>query len=185
MAGNSKRKRKPGKAAHVLDVLEKARREKIKRIEAKNERAARLNNLPMNHPMNADRLQVFSAIDKMIDDEERTGALLFTQDGVAVMWEERMQDWVEVVSSLLSVSSIMDSIARRYTLGSMPMGLNAFALKVERGDKLNAEDRADARAAMAWIRSVLGKISPNQWAVAFDEYHAIEKRQQEQMREAA
>jgi hypothetical protein len=181
MPGNSKNKRKSapkgiGTVERMVDRLQTGLIERQKRIIAKNERNDRLNNLPMSHPMNASRVSVFGAIDKMIDEEEATGGLLFSSEGKAVMWESRMQDWVEVVSSLLAVTHLMRFIGRKYTLGEMPAGLTAFALKVDRGDKINDSDRTDARAACAWIRSAIGKITPTQWKVAHDEYEAIERR---------
>lgn len=161
----------------MVERVETGLKERQKRIIKKNERIDRLNNLPMSHPVNAARLNVFGAIDKMIDDEEATGTLMYSEEGKAVMWEDRMHDFVEVVSSLLAVTHLMQFIARKYTLGdNMPTGLTAFALKVDRGEKLNDQDRADAREACAWIRSRIAMITPVQWKEAHDEYAAIETR---------
>lgn len=181
MAGNSKRKRKSapkgiGTHARMVERLQTGLIERQKRIIKKNARIERLNNLPLSHPINASRLSVFIAIDKMIDDEERTGGLLFSEEGKAVMWEDRMHDFVEVVSSLLAVTHLMQFICRKYTLGTIPNGLTAFALKVDRGDKINDQDRADARATCAAIREKLGRITPVQWKEAHEEYEQIERR---------
>lgn len=181
MPGNKKSKRKPapkgiGTTGRMVERVQTGLVERQKRIVKKNERIERLNNLPLSHPMNASRLDVFVAIDKMIDDEERTGGLLFSDEGKAVMWEERMKDWVEVVSSLLAVSHLMQFICNKYTLGAIPNGLNAFALKVDRGDKITEQDRQDARATCAVIREKLGRISPMQWKEAHDDYEKIERR---------
>lgn len=181
MPGNSKKKRKPapkgiGTHDRMVERMNTGLVERQKRIIAKNERIERLNNLPLSHPMNASRLSVFVAIDKMLDDEERTGTLLFTPEGKAVMWEERMRDYVEVVSSLLAVTHLMQFIARKYTLGTVPNGLTAFALKVDRGDRINDQDRSDARATCAVIREKLGRITPTQWKEAHDDYEEIERR---------
>lgn len=182
MAGNKKSKRKPApKGINTAARLGRGLVERNRRIMKKNERIDRLNNLPLSHPMNESRLNVFVAIDKMIDDEERTGGLLFSEEGKAVMWEERMQEWVEVVSSLIAVSHFMTFVCRRYTLGTLPNGLTAFALKVDRVEPINDADRADARATCAWIRGALGKISPVQWKVAHDEYEHIQKLEEERM----
>lgn len=181
MAGNKKSKRKSapkgiGTHARMVERVQTGLIERHKRIVKKNERIERLNNLPMNHPMNASRLNVFGAIDKMIDEEEATGTLMFSDEGKAVMWEDRMHDFVEVVSSLLAVTHLMQFICRKYTLGTIPNGLTAFALKVDRGDRINEQDRIDARATCAAIREKLGRITPVQWKEAHDEYEQIERR---------
>lgn len=191
MAGNKKNKRKPapkgiGTPARMVERMQTGLIERRKRVQQKNARIDRLNNLPMAHPVNASRLDVFGAIDKMIDDEEATGTLLFSDEGKAVMWEDRMHDWVEVVSSLIAVTHLMQFIVRKYTLGgTVPQGLTAFALKVDRGEPINETDRADARAASAWVRDKLGMISPAQWQEAHREYEQIERRLFDQQKEIA
>jgi hypothetical protein len=186
VAGNKKKKRKPapkgiGTPQRMVERLQTGLKERQKRIIAKNERIERLNNLPMAHPVNASRLNVFGAIDKMIDEEEATGTLLYSDEGKAVMWEDRMHDFVEVVSSLLAVTHLMQFICKKYALGTVPYGLIAFALKVDRGEKLTDADREDARATCNIIREKLGRITPEQWKEAHEDYEEIERREAERV----
>lgn len=163
--GKSSKPRKPGARPSVDKLLAKARAEKRGVMAAKNVRINRANNLPLGHPVNAHKLHLtFAPIEQMLDENERTGAMMFDGDGVAVLWIQTDNCYTPIVTGLLEMSHAFQLVGRALTWGEQPPGLRAFALKLGREEVLDQHDIADARETLAWMRKRISGVTPSRWS---------------------
>jgi hypothetical protein len=182
VAGNSKKRRKPGRpaATDIHQVVAKAKGARAglhKKLMARNQRLAEL---PMGHPANAYVLDwTFGPLYKMFDDQEKTGTHLFDADGMAVLWVERDQCYTPVVEACMQLHEQFEFTAAERGWGAVPPGLLSYGVKLAAGLLLDAEDQQAARATVAWMREKLEGISCIDWAQSMLRMEALERQQQE------
>lgn len=179
MAGNSKARRKPGKV-HPIDVmLAKAKRSREQRIATKNARLRHIDSLPLGHPMNAGRVdKVFRPLERVLDEQEKSGTMLFDQDGNALMWDEIDQDFMLLVPGLVRLCAIFDWVGDERGWERQPPGLRALAYKLADKRPLDQDaDVIDARASVAWMRDKVATISPADWTDLHDRFVAMEQNE--------
>jgi hypothetical protein len=185
MAGNKKPRRKPapkgiGTEKRVLQLAARGIVERHKRGLAMNAREVRAYNLPLGHPMNRTVMeQTFGPLERFLDENERTGSMMFDDEGVALLWVPSENCWTPVVTGALEMCHYWDCVARALAWGDQPQGLRAFALKLGRGEKLDKSDLDDARLTLKWMRERIATISRAKWAAVRGEIDAIEQRESE------
>lgn len=185
MAGN-KKPRKPSKGVK-RETFESKTRVMRAGIAARNVKKERqynrnmeLSHLPLGHPMNAYVLDwTFAPIERMLDESVSTGGHMFGEDGRAVMWVERDQVYTPIVDACLEMSAQFSFSAQEFGWGEAHTGLLSYGLKLARGDKLDAQDIADARATIAWMREKLAGINCFQWAHSMQKMEAQDRQQKE------
>lgn len=186
MAGNSKRKRKPapkgiGTMARKVERMETGLVERRKRKAEVLARNQRLALLPMGHPANAYVLDLtFGPLYKMFDDHDATGSHMFMPDGRAVMWVERDQCYTPIVDACFELSQQFEFTAGELGWGDVPPGLMGYGAKLARGARINAEDQADARATVQWMRDRLSEINCITWAASMKKMEAQQAAQQQE-----
>lgn len=185
MAGNKKpRKASKGIKRETFESKTRVMRAGIAARGAKKakqyDRNMGLSQLPMGHPINAYVLDwTFAPIHKMLDDSEATGGHMFGEDGLPVMWVERDQVYTPVIEACLEISDQFRFTADEFGWGEAHTGLLAYGLKLARGERLDEQDVADARAALAWMREKLATINCFQWAHSMQKMEAQDKAQKE------
>lgn len=165
MPGN----KKPRKPKRDFDSqLANGARQRQQRYALLNENVRRKNELPMGHPLNAHRLdKTFGPIERVLDEAEKTGTNLADEDGQPVMHDPE-EGWVPLVPGLLHMCHIFDMIGRARTWPVQPPGLRAYALGLQIGRTITAEDLADSRATIAWMRKHIATLSPVTWSELFE-----------------
>lgn len=181
MAGNKKARRKPGKVKPLDVMLAQAKADREKRIATKNARIRKIDSLPLGHPMNVHRIDlVFRPLERLLDEQEQTGSLLFNEDGQAVIYDEFEQDYMLLVPSLMDLCGVFDMVAKEKAVwGSQPMGLRAFALKLASDRPLDNTDVVDARKTVAWMRERVALVSAKEWTRLHDQYLAMKAAESE------
>lgn len=185
MAGNSKKKRKPvpkgiGTYQRMVERMETGLIERSKKNQDRRDRNMRLTKLPLGHPMNVHVLDwTFSPVDKMLDDHERTGTHMFTDDGQAVMWVERDQCYTPIVDACFELHRQFEYTAAEREWGDVPPGLMGYGAKLARGVMLDAQDIQDARATVKWMRDRLADITCWDWMGSMNRMEAQDKAQAE------
>jgi hypothetical protein len=184
MAGNKKRKRKSGPRQDFQLKQEKARADRVRRKAKKVARIERANQLPLGHPLNRHRIeQVFMPIERLLDEQESTGSMLFDEDGNAVM-RDADGDWFPFVPATLQMTHLYDLMARSLTWSAQPPGLRAYALKLSAKLPITQQDIEDARVTIAWMRSHIATVSPAKWTEIFTLACELDERHEARMREA-
>lgn len=169
MAGNKKpsRKAKPkgiGTMQRMVERMETGLDERRKKNMERRDRNLRLTKLPLGHPMNVHVLDwTFSPVGKMLDEHEKTGTHLFSEDGTAVMWVERDQCYTPIVEACFELHRQFEYTAFERDWGDVPPGLMGYGSKLLRGVLLDAQDIADARATVKWMRDRLAGITCYDW----------------------
>ena len=170
MPGNKKAKRKPAPKGidtpqRMVERMETGLAERRKRKLAVHQRNVRLSQLPMGHPTNRYVIDLtFSPFDKMFDDHDKTGTHMFTEDGQAVLWVERDACYTPIPDACFEITAQFQFTADELGWGEVPPGLMGYGAKLAAGLPINAEDQADARATVKWMRDRLAEISCLQWA---------------------
>lgn len=182
MAGNSKPRRKGGPKS-LGKILVEAKAARSKRYQQKNDRLRYIDSLPLGHPMNKNRIEkTFKPLEKVLNEQEATGTMLFDEEGNALMWDEIDQDFMFLVPGLLRMCALFDMVAAEQAVwGRQPPGLRALALKLANKLPLNqTTDVTDARESVAWMRERVAKLSPAAWTGIHDRFTDMEAREREE-----
>lgn len=180
----SKKPRKSSKGMsesveRLAQRMESGLAERRKRKLAQRERNLRLSKLPMGHPFNRYVLDItFAPLEKMFADQERTGGHMFDDAGRALMWVELDQCYTPIVEACFEMHAQFEFTAGEYGWGDVPPGLLAYGMKLMRGVTMDAQDIADARATVAWMREKLSTINCFEWVASM-------KKMEGQNKEAA
>lgn len=182
MAGNHKPRRKGGPKA-LGKILAESKAARSKRYQQKSDRRRYIDNLPLGHPMNHARIEkTFKPLEKVLNEQEATGTMLFDEEGNALMWDEIDQDFLFLVPGLLRMCAVFDMVAAEQAVwGKQPPGLRALALKLANKLALNqTTDVTDARESVAWMRERVAKLSPAAWTGIHDRFVNMEAREREE-----
>lgn len=184
MAGNKKPNRKAGGQVGFAQARQKGKAEYDRRLAQKNERIHKINNLPLGHPLNQRRIEVvFGPLERVLDEQESTGSLLFDEDGRAIM-RDVDGGWYLLVPALLHMTHLYDVMADRLGWDEQPAGLRAFATKLAHEIRISQQDIEDARATLAWMRRNVATVTPAQFTELYDLAGELDKREDERAREA-
>lgn len=178
--------KKPRKSApkSITAIVAKGTRQRLQRYSLLNERIRLKNNSPLNHPINAWKLdKTFKPLHMVLDEQDRLGSILCDEEGRPLMRDEDDQDFMLLVPGVVHMCSLFDYVAAARVWGKQPPGLRAYVLKLANDLPIVPGDTDDARTTIAWMRDRIGKMTPIEW----DEYFsaAVSRIEAEDAKQAA
>lgn len=178
MPGNKKTRRKApaptGTAEAVIRTLAKARKQKQAMRKKRQDRCDYLNSLPMSHPMSQHMIEkTMAPLYRFLEQHETKGGYVI-EDGEPVLWDGK--DWIQVISGILHMCFIYEKIGQARTWPKMPPGLRVYALGLQMGRAIDADDFAASRETIAWMEKWMGTVTPLQWRDLFDWATALDEK---------
>lgn len=190
MAGNKKPKRRRGERRQgTVTVPNVARAFAVaeqREIERRNTLTSWRNALPLGHELNRHKIdEVMAPLEAFLHDVETTGEAAVDKDGKLAFWSKEDNDWVPIGEAILSMTMMLELVARNFTWGKIPTGLRDLAVKIEDGQEFDQHDTAAARSAIDWIRRRVAEATPNQWGAAYEQAVKIVDAREAQERAGA
>jgi hypothetical protein len=190
MAGNKKPNRRRGERRQTSVTVPNVARAfavaEQREIERRNTLTSWRNALPLGHELNQHKIdEVMAPLEGFLHDVETTGEAAVDDDGKPVFWSDEDRDWVPIGQAILSMTMMLELVARNFTWGSIPTGLRDLAIKIEDGHLFDQHDTAAARSAIDWIRRRVAEATPNQWGAAYAEAVKIVDAREAQQRASA
>jgi len=140
------------------------------RIKEFNERAERLNNLPIGHPDNAHKIGLtFDPIDAWIVELLESGGeyevLASGKNAGTAIFKPRTEDeWYPIAESFRAVYDTFELIAEDQKIENKGKGLLFLANKIDYDMPLEEKDIHAARASIEWMKEVVKPFTPLQFS---------------------
>jgi hypothetical protein len=181
VAGNKKPRKKhgmkTGSDASIISAKVKAYNQGIKERRKLQERADHLNTLPLSHPMSCHMIEkTMAPLDRFLDQHEQKGGFVM-EDGEPVLWDGEC--WIQVIPGVLHMCYVFEKMAQACVWPKMPPGLRAYAIGLQIGRSIDADDFKDSRETIAWMRKWMGTITPLKWRELFDWATSLDEKQQQ------
>lgn len=172
MPGNKKPRRKLGVKSGTMESTAKAlvrgaQQGKAEYLKQKA-RCDRLNQLPLSHPMSCHMIEkTMAPLERYLEDHERTGTVM-VEDGTTepVLWDG--DAYIRIIPGILHMCFVFEKMAEARTWPKMPQGLRVYAIGMQIGRPVDADDFAASRETIAWMRKWMGTLTPLKWRELFD-----------------
>jgi hypothetical protein len=140
-------------------------------------RADHLNTLPMSHPMSCHMIdKTMAPLNRFLDQHEQKGGFVM-EDGEPVLWDG--EHWVQVIPGVLHMCFVFEKMAQACVWPKMPPGLQVYAIGLQIGRPIDADDFKGARETIAWMRKCMGTITPLKWRELFDWATSLDEKEQQ------
>lgn len=140
------------------------------------------NALPLGHELNRHKIETtFTPIERVLDAIEERGEINATASGEAGLWDEHFEEYIPLAPVLRNTCTLYQLAAEKFGWKDPQVKpMIALADRLDAGKALYKSDITGTRRCIAWMRSVIVNVTPNQWeelrneAIAREELEGVE-----------